>query len=93
MMRNVIVVYGTFIAFAASVHSNGIVSKFDYENSQKSSNFTYSNSEDSESGHEGAKYAFLKDAYDKLYEESLRLNEVDEKLSAKFKTGKVSARK
>ena len=42
-------------------------------------------SEDCESGDDSAKYGSLKDAYDKLYEESLRLNKVNGKLSAKVK--------
>ncbi|GFY94157.1 hypothetical protein Acr_09g0006030 [Actinidia rufa] len=52
---------------------------------QKSSSFTDSDSEENESGDEGIKYVPLKDAYDKLYEESLRLNKVNGMLSAKFK--------
>ena len=54
--------YSNFIAFSSSVHTKGSVLKSNRENSQKSSNFTDSDSEESESGDEGAKYASLKDA-------------------------------
>ncbi|GFY95583.1 hypothetical protein Acr_10g0009680 [Actinidia rufa] len=56
-----------FISFVATIHSHCSMSKYDSENSQKSSSFMDSGSEDSESGDEGAKYGSLKDAYDKLY--------------------------
>ncbi|GFS34061.1 hypothetical protein Acr_00g0032020 [Actinidia rufa] len=74
-----------FITLAVYVHSNGSVLKSNCENYQKSSNFMDSNNEDSESDDEDAKYVPLKDAYDKLYEKSLRLNKVNGKLSSKFK--------